>query len=263
MGETEQFRIKDGIMLCFFLMGVRFAVDLPFMLLGVRLDLVYDLVFLGIVILIVRRYNRDLLRAMLSFKPVSLPLFCGLLVMFLGFDIILAEIGNILQLILPVPDGFFGSGSFGNFLPALITYAVFPAFTEEIFFRGMLLRRLRKNYSSAKAVGISALFFGLMHLNPWQALHAFLAGLFLGWIYLTFKTLWLCMFMHFYNNLLASFVPFPAKLLPNPRGYDLRIIHPLWFDGLGIILFGIGLVVVLGLRNTGARGGKSFQARTP
>ena len=42
---------------------------------------------------------------------------------------------------------------------------------------------LLKNYSPYKAILISAIFFGAMHLNPWQAIPAFFGGLFIGWIY--------------------------------------------------------------------------------
>lgn len=57
---------------------------------------------------------------------------------------------------------------------------------EEILCRGIILKGLLKNYSPYKAILISAIFFSLIHLNPWQSIPAFFYGLFLGWIY--FKT---------------------------------------------------------------------------
>lgn len=54
---------------------------------------------------------------------------------------------------------------------------------EEIICRGIILKGLLKNYPSYKAILISAIFFSVIHLNPWQAIPAFFSGLFLGWIY--------------------------------------------------------------------------------
>jgi hypothetical protein len=87
-----------------------------------------------------------------------------------------------------------------------------------------------------------------MHLNPWQALIAFVSGLFLGWLYLEFRTLWLCIFIHAYNNILAFFVPFPVNYLPNTKTYAALVLHPLWFDILGVLLFAAGLALTFSQR---------------
>jgi membrane protease YdiL (CAAX protease family) len=144
--------------------------------------------------------------------------------MFFGMKILLLAISYVLRIILPVPDGFFDSDLDENAFMAIISGAVFPAFIEEIFYRGILLTRLWRRYPKHKALAISSLLFGLAHLNPWQALTAFIGGLFLGWIYTKYKTIWLCIFFHAYNNVLASFMPLPG-------------IHPLLFVALGVLMF--------------------------
>jgi membrane protease YdiL (CAAX protease family) len=98
----------------------------------------------------------------------------------------------------------------------------------------MLLRRLRRRYTDRRALVLSALLFALMHINPWQAMTTFVGGLFLGWLYIQFKTIWLCMLFHAYNNLVALFMPFPAE-------------YPLLFVMLGaaLLLSGWGLTMAL------------------
>lgn len=58
---------------------------------------------------------------------------------------------------------------------------------EEIVFRGAILRTLLNHQAPTMgrwtAISISALIFGLAHINPVQIPHAFLLGLFLGWLY--------------------------------------------------------------------------------
>jgi membrane protease YdiL (CAAX protease family) len=190
----------------------------------------------------------------LSYKPVSVYAFFSLVVMFMGLKILNSEALNLWTILIPIPDDYFGSGFPQNAFFVIVSTCLFPAFTEEIFFRGILLTRLRRNYPEKKAILLSALLFGLMHINPWQLLHAFIGGLFFGWIYLRFKNIWLCMFMHFYNNILASFLSFPVKMLPNRNSYNILVVQPLWLDILGACLFiaGLGITIMLARVEKGA-----------
>lgn len=251
--KRDNFRIKDAVLLCLFVTGVRFMMYLALMFTPVNFSFLNDIAFLVIVIVMVKRSGRDELNKILRWHTVPVPLFCSLIVMFFGMEVIRRELGNVLAIILPVPEGFFSETYPDNVVMIIIIYAVFPAFTEEVLFRGMILNRLGIHYSKRKALVVSALLFGLMHLNPWQALLAFVSGLFFGWIYMEFKTIWLCMFMHCYNNILASFMSFPVNYLPNTRNYSSRVIHPLWFDILGMLLFVTGLLLTLSQRHVPLR----------
>ncbi|MBP5637279.1 MAG: CPBP family intramembrane metalloprotease, partial [Bacteroidales bacterium] len=50
------------------------------------------------------------------------------------------------------------------------------------------------------AIVVSALFFALIHLNPWQALNAFIIGVVMGVVYYRTGSLLLTMLIHFVNN---------------------------------------------------------------
>lgn len=75
---------------------------------------------------------------------------------------------------------------------------------EEVMFRGIMLDGFLKRYSPTKAILWSALFFGLIHFIPAQALGASILGIALGWLYYRTRSLWLCMAVHFVNNAVAS-----------------------------------------------------------
>ena len=62
---------------------------------------------------------------------------------------------------------------------ALVAIALVAPVVEEVLFRGLLLRSLRR-LGGALAVGISAAAFGLFHMDPIQGSAAFLLGLYLG-----------------------------------------------------------------------------------
>lgn len=100
----------------------------------------------------------------------------------------------------------------GNFILNFICVSIMAPFFEEWLCRGMVLRGLL-NYSRigseqrgmhpATAIVISALFFAFIHLNPWQAIPAFLMGVVFGYVYYKTGSLKLTMLMHFTNNTFA------------------------------------------------------------
>lgn len=85
----------------------------------------------------------------------------------------------------------------------LISVSVFAPFFEEWLCRGLVLRGLLQKMSPAAAISVSALFFALIHLNPWQAVPAFILGLLFGYVYYRTGSLKLTMLMHCVNNTMA------------------------------------------------------------
>jgi sodium transport system permease protein len=97
---------------------------------------------------------------------------------------------------------------------ALLVFAVMPAITEEVAFRGFILSGLRKSYSSGSAIVISAFLFGFLHvlLSLFQQLFAAtLLGLILGWVALRTRSLWPGVIFHLINNALGVLTEPVAK----------------------------------------------------
>lgn len=95
----------------------------------------------------------------------------------------------------------------GNLLLNLLCVSIFAPIFEEWLCRGMVLRGLLGNkVKPVWAIIISALFFALIHLNPWQAIPAFLLGCLFGYVYYKTGSLKLTMLMHFTNNTFALFM---------------------------------------------------------
>lgn len=83
---------------------------------------------------------------------------------------------------------------------SFLTVVIFAPIFEELLCRGIILRGLLHHITPAKAIFWSALMFAVMHLNPWQALPAFMVGLLMGWIYWKTGSLLATIFIHFINN---------------------------------------------------------------
>ncbi len=86
---------------------------------------------------------------------------------------------------------------------AVLVIGLGPGIGEELWCRGFLGRGLVGNYGAVLGVLASSFFFGLIHVDPCQGTMAMLMGLWLHFVYLTTRSLWLPMLLHFLNNSLA------------------------------------------------------------
>ena len=74
---------------------------------------------------------------------------------------------------------------------------------EELIFRGVMLDGLLRIYSPTKAVIVSSLLFGLIHLNPAQFVGGALVGGFMGWVYVHTRSVLATILIHASFNLTA------------------------------------------------------------
>lgn len=90
--------------------------------------------------------------------------------------------------------------------------------SEEMVFRGAILRQLLQSYAPWTAIAVSALLFALVHFNPAQMPHAFVIGLLLGWMYWRTGSILPGVAFHWANNSVAYII---YNLFPDP---DIRLI---------------------------------------
>ena len=129
----------------------------------------------------------------------------------LGLSVVIDPVNSLLP---PMPkwlEDLLGSLTGGDFWINFICVSIFAPIFEEWLCRGMVLRGLlnRKKedgsplMSPAWAIVISAIFFGVIHLNPWQAIPAIAMGILMGYVYYKTGSLKITMLMHFANNTMA------------------------------------------------------------
>lgn len=82
---------------------------------------------------------------------------------------------------------------------------VFAPVLEEILFRGIIQEGLTAKYGMAKGILFASLIFGVIHINPPQAINAFFLGLVLGYIYYRSCSLIPVILIHAVNNIIAYF----------------------------------------------------------
>lgn len=126
----------------------------------------------------------------------------------------------------------------GPFWSSFLLAAVFAPVFEEWLCRGMVLRGLLVRMKPAWAIVVSALFFAVIHINPWQALNAFFIGVVMGYVYYKSGSLLLTMLIHFVNNA----TPVIMSQFPSLEGADY------WLDilpaGVYAAVYAAGLCVL-------------------
>lgn len=101
--------------------------------------------------------------------------------------------------LLPAPKPCaFGRGGW-----ALAVLVAAAPVLEELLCRGVVLGALRARYGAVAAWLVSALFFGVLHLQPVLVINAFVIGLILGYVYIVTDSLWATMILHALNNAVA------------------------------------------------------------
>lgn len=174
----------------------------------------------------------------------------GVLVSVIGIVILLSEIDNFVDLFFPLKGMW--KEIFSQMLDEkngimviFISVGFVAPIIEEIIFRGIILEGLLKNYSEKKAIIISALLFGIVHMNIWQFIVASLFGLILGYWYSKTKSIFICIFAHIINNVIPIISVYLLDIEIKGFNDSLQenVFQPLWFDFLGIIFTIMGLIL--------------------
>ena len=93
----------------------------------------------------------------------------------------------------------------GSRLNIFVLIVIAAPLSEELLFRGLLFSRLMVKWGATRAMIVSSLAFGLLHLNP---IGASVFGMVACVLYLRTRTLLAPMALHALNNLMVWFVTF-------------------------------------------------------
>ena len=101
--------------------------------------------------------------------------------------------------------------TFFKFLKALFFVAVLPGIFEEVMHRGVLLRGYSKEIGIRRALIISSILFGLMHLNVGQVFYASVMGFLMGVVAIASGSIVPAMLVHFVNNGINVYLVYAAQ----------------------------------------------------
>uniref|UniRef100_A0A7C2WI99 CPBP family intramembrane metalloprotease n=1 Tax=Thermorudis sp. TaxID=1969470 RepID=A0A7C2WI99_9BACT len=93
-----------------------------------------------------------------------------------------------------------------TFAAVLLIVAVIGPIAEEVYFRGLLFGSLMERKGARYAIGMSALYFALLHLHPVAVPAIFAIGLLLAWLVDRTDSLALPITLHVLNNTTALLI---------------------------------------------------------
>lgn len=176
-----------------------------------------------------------------TWSPVSAPyLVCsGLAILTGGFTV--SALMGLLDWIPDIMEQSFDILQSG--WGGILAIAIIGPVLEELLFRGAITKALLQQYSPTKAILISALLFGVFHINPAQILPAFLIGILFAWTYYKTGSLIPCILMHVLNNSLAVYL---STQYPEAKNMDDLISGTPYLIVLsGAVLLLIGSILAM------------------
>ena len=192
------------------------------------------------------------LREICPLVSIRLPLLFPMALTVIGISILFSESDNLLRTFLPPPAWF------SDYLKSLVSaeislwgsilsLVIVAPLTEELLMRGLILRGFLSHYTTRKAILVSALLFGLLHLNPWQFIGATALGILFAWWFIETRSMLPCFLGHAFANALplAATVFLPFEIPGYTSDFETIQFQPLWLDLVGVILAALGIWLLI------------------
>ena len=164
----------------------------------------------------------------------------------------LAEIGNLGQELWPISfdelarrHRLVNPTTWAGGLSILVALVLVAPVTEELLFRGWLLKELQRQYGKAPALVWSSLLFGLVHIEPSAVIYATLAGFVLGAVALRTRSTLASIAMHAGVNAMPLLLPTALVRIEGFNTLDPKVVHiSPWLLVVSLALAGAALAVV-------------------
>ena len=246
-------------LLCLIVLAAQFLVVIPCTILGVVLKvpltshpatlIVANLFAFAVGALAGWLIGRAPPREWLPMAPGPFKLYLIATLTCCGAMVLSSEADNVLRRVVPMPadwqEMFKSLASIGTHpvLGFLLLAGVAPL-TEEILFRGMILRGFKSRFTPAKAILACGFLFACLHMNPWQFFGALGLGVLFSWWRVCGASLWVCMWCHAVNNgalFFAGLLPWKIPGFTMEETEGTTNLQPWWLDLSGLLLVGIGV----------------------
>ena len=209
---------------------------------------VISLIAFGIILMRGLKKTKAPFKKVFPLSTIQISLLFPMSLTVIGMGILLSEIDNLFRIVLPMPQWLaeFFMDLFRHW-SSIIPLVIVAPLTEELLFRGLILRGFLGRYTVRKAVIASAILFGLFHFNPWQFLGAAILGVLFAWWFVQTGSLLPCLFGHALHNavpliLIGIFHLEIQGFTSEPTTVEFQ---PLWLDLVGLLLAWLGICLLI------------------
>lgn len=126
-------------------------------------------------------------------------------------------------------ENVLGNGS----IIGVISAALLAPISEEIVFRGLLVKNAKKVFGITGCILLSGIAFGIVHLNPIQSIYAIPLGMLLAYLAYRYSSIIPAILLHMINNSLSVFLP---KIYHGNLGYIACAVLCLVFLAAAVVI---------------------------
>ena len=138
-------------------------------------------------LLLFLRSRKEPIAKRLRLRPIKGSLMTSTIYLSLGIIIISDELDRIINSFLPAPEyildlnGLLQPESLMGFVLLFIAVSIIAPLGEELLFRGFFQQVLEEHWKDVtRAVLVTALFFAMIHMNPYWFIQIYILGILLG-----------------------------------------------------------------------------------
>jgi membrane protease YdiL (CAAX protease family) len=211
-----------------------------------------SVIIFGLILMRGLKRSQISVREICPLVPVRLSLLFPMALTVIGTSILISEADNLLRTFLPAPAWFSDYlkslvGGQISLWGSIVGLVIVAPLTEELLVRGLILRGFLSHYSKRKAILASAIFFGVLHLNPWQFIGATVLGVLFAWWFIQTRSMFPCLFGHALANALPLAVTaiFRLEVPGFTIDFEKAEFQPLWLDCLGVVLVALGIWLLI------------------
>ena len=88
----------------------------------------------------------------------------------------------------------------------ILSSGILAPISEELVFRGCIFNIIKRTHKEMIAMIVSAIIFGIIHMNITQGIYAAMLGIILAYAYIVTKTILIPIIMHMSANLISVFI---------------------------------------------------------
>ncbi len=173
----------------------------------------------------------------LQFKRISLQDAAATTLIGIGFAIFISSLLTVIKIDSILPDTIteqMMEAIAANFPMILLAVGVVVPFYEEFLFRGLIFKEIQKSSRLWVAVVLQGLLFGIFHLNWFQFIYTFPAGVIIGMVFLRYQSIWAPILIHLGWNSTSTFL---SAILP--ENTPLAAFLALMLLGAGLLFAGL------------------------
>lgn len=159
--------------------------------------------------------NKEPIFKRLRLNPVSPNIIITTIMFSFGLIVLSDELDRIVQVFLPAPEyivdlnGLLQPDTLVGFILLFTAIAVIAPFGEELLFRGFLQQALEKHWKDVtRAILITAIFFAMIHMNPYWFIQIYILGIMLGFLAWKTGSVYPSLILHGLNNAIAMLFSF-------------------------------------------------------